>query len=172
MSTTAPALSFRYERGGIHLLNWGLWLDPHHRVRCSEAAFVSHAHSDHTGPHHEVILSHATQKLMRARVSGKRTEHVFDFGKPRPWGPGTMTLHPAGHILGSAMVRLEAEGQSLLYTGDFKLRRGFASEGCEPHPSDILIMETAFGRPRYVFPPTVQVIAALVAVLPKDVVCG
>lgn len=162
MSIAAPVLAFRYERGGIHLPAWGLWLDPHHRVQGSDAAFVSHAHADHTGAHREVLFSRATQKLMRARVSGKRTEHVLDFGIPQTWGPGTITLHPAGHILGSAMARLESEGQSLLYTGDFKLRPGFASERCEPRPSDILIMETTFGRPHYVFPPTAEVIAALV----------
>jgi DNA ligase-1 len=48
-----------------------------------------------------------------------------------------------------------------LYTGDFKLRRGLSAEACEPRRADILIMETTFGRPQYVFPPTNEVLQSV-----------
>ena len=64
-----------------------------------------------------------------------------------------MTLHPAGHILGSAQCLLAHDHHgTLLYTGDFKLPRGSAEPCATPH-ADVLIMETTFGLPRYVFPP-------------------
>ncbi len=76
--------------------------------------------------------------------------------------PFTITLLPAGHILGSAMALIEAEGESLLYTGDFKLRPGLSAEPCEPRAADYLVMETTFGRPQYVFPPPSTVLAEIV----------
>jgi DNA ligase-1 len=60
------------------------------------------------------------------------------------------------------MARLEANGQSLLYTGDFKLRASKSSERCSPVHAETLIMETTYGRPRYVFPPTDQVIESVI----------
>ena len=51
------------------------------------------------------------------------------------------------------MSLIEAADETLLYTGDFKLRRSLSAEPCEPRRADILIMETTFGRPQYVFPP-------------------
>jgi len=54
------------------------------------------------------------------------------------------------------------ENQSLLYTGDFKLRKGKSAEPIEWCKSDTLIMETTYGLPRYVFPPTDQVVTQLV----------
>jgi DNA ligase-1 len=98
---------------------------------------------------------------MRSRLGGQRVEHVLPWGEPRAFNGGRvpyqLTLLPAGHILGSAMAWIEAEGQSLLYTGDFKLRPGLSAEGCEPRVSDLLIMETTFGQPEYEFPPAAGV---------------
>src|SRR5712672_1758028 len=75
-------LKIHYHRGGIHLPELDLWLDPARRVTGQEKVFVSHAHSDHTGAHREVLLSAATAKLMRARVAGLRVERVLGFGEP------------------------------------------------------------------------------------------
>jgi DNA ligase-1 len=98
---------------------------------------------------------------MRSRLDGVRVEHVLNFGERHDftWEQTRfhLTLLPAGHIFGSAMSLIEAGGISLLYTGDFKLRHGLSAEPCAPRPADILIMETTFGRPQYVFPPTVEV---------------
>lgn len=98
---------------------------------------------------------------MRHRVGGKRAEKLLQFGEPMKLAHGKKNFHltalPAGHILGSAMAWIESDGETLLYTGDFKLRPGLAAEPCEPRPADYLIMETTFGLPRYVFPPEPEV---------------
>ena len=68
-----------------------------------------------------------------------------------------LRLYPAGHVLGSAMVHVETEaGESLLYTGDFKMRQGLAAEAIEIPQADVLVMETTFGNPNYVFPPQAE----------------
>jgi DNA ligase 1 len=71
-------------------------------------------------------------------------------------------LLPAGHIFGSAQCFLFAGDETLLYTGDFKLRPGKSAEHAEWRQADTLIMETTFGLPRYRFPPTEQVIEQVV----------
>ena len=144
----------------------GLWLDPHRRRSRPDIVFVSHAHSDHTARHEEVILSAPTARLMQARLGGTRLERVLNFGEPCQFSHAGnrfhVTLLPAGHIFGSAMVLIEADGESLLYTGDFQLRPSLAAEPCEPRHADVLIMETTFGRPQYVFPPAAETMKAVV----------
>jgi Cft2 family RNA processing exonuclease len=163
------ARPFQYQSGGIHLPGLALHLDPQRRQLGPERAFVSHAHSDHTGAHREVILSEPTSRLMRARLGGRRVEHVLAFDETRRFdGPGEpfqITLLPAGHILGSAMAFVEWAGGSLLYTGDFKLRPGLTAEPCDPRPArgcDMLIMETTYGRPHYCLPPCAEVMDDLI----------
>ena len=159
-------LQLEFRSGGVRLPQLGLWLDPHEPQTGSEKVFVSHAHSDHVAEHREVIVSAPTAKLMQARLSGVRREIILELRQPHRFDGGPrsfdLTLLPAGHIFGSAMALLEAEGQSLLYTGDFKLRAGLSAEPCEPRPADILVMETTYGRPEYCFPPTAAVLRGIV----------
>lgn len=147
---------------GINLPQIGWSLDA---TRCAARAFVSHAHSDHMARHTEILCTRATARLMRARLpSKKRTEHILPFGHTEALTPDcSVTLHPAGHIYGSAQILLDhAEHGTLLYTGDFKLHPGHAAEPCATPRADTLIMETTFGLPRYVFPPAAEVIANLI----------
>ncbi|HEY0549728.1 MAG TPA: ATP-dependent DNA ligase [Verrucomicrobiae bacterium] len=158
------ALEFQFREGGIYFPHLRLWLDPHWPK--DELVFVSHAHSDHTADHREVILSEPTARLMTARMGGKRIEHALRYNELHTFQRGgnefRITLVPAGHIFGSAMSLLEWEGESLLFTGDFKLRRGRSAEACQPVRADTLIMETTFGRPQYRFPPTEEVLQGVV----------
>ena len=132
---------------------------------------MSHAHFDHLAPHREVLFSPGTAALMRARMpdrEGDRIERELPFGRTAPLSADhpevAVTLYPAGHIHGSAMILLEhpARGR-LLYTGDFKLRPGRSAEPCEPPRADVVIMETTYGRPHYTLPPTETVLAEVIA---------
>jgi ATP-dependent DNA ligase I len=152
-------IEVRYDRG-VHLPAHDLWLDPWEPKRF---AFVSHAHSDHIAPHEEVVLSERTARLMRARMPGTRIEHLLPFGEERRVHDVDLTLLPAGHIFGSAQLFLSNPNETLLYTGDFKLRRGKSAEAAEWRQADTLIMEATFGLPRYQFPPTEKVIEQIVA---------
>ena len=152
-------IEVRYDRG-VYLPQHDLWLDAWEPKRF---AFVSHAHSDHIAPHQEIILSERTAKLMQARMPGTRLEHILPFGEQRRVHDVDLTLLPAGHIFGSAQLFLSTGNETLLYTGDFKLRRGKSAEPAEWRRANTLIMETTFGLPRYQFPPTETVIDQIVA---------
>jgi Cft2 family RNA processing exonuclease len=137
---------------GVCLPQIGWWLDAR---RSQLRSFVSHAHSDHIAPHREILATRATASLMRLRLAGKRRETILDYDQAWSAEFGCeMRLLPAGHIFGSAMLHATTAHGSLLYTGDFKLRPSAAAEPCTPPRADVLIMETTFGLPRYVFPPT------------------
>jgi DNA ligase 1 len=151
-------IDVRFERG-VYLPQQDLWLDPWDAKRF---AFVSHAHIDHIAPHDEVIVSERTARLMQSRLPGGRTEHVLPFGERRTVRGFDLMLLPAGHIFGSAQCFLFVGDETLLYTGDFKLRPGKSAEQAEWRQADTLIMETTFGLPGYRFPPTEQVIGEVV----------
>ncbi len=152
-------IEVRYERG-IFVPVYDLWLDAWDP---KPFAFVSHAHSDHIAPHAEIILSERTARLMKARMPGTRIEHILPFGEQRRIRDLDLTLLAAGHIFGSAQLFLSDGAETLLYTGDFKLRPGKSAEPAEWKPADTLIMETTFGLPRYQFPPTEKVVERIVA---------
>lgn len=147
-------VAVEYDRG-LHLPGAGLWLDPRGP---RELAFVSHAHSDHTGRHRRTICTPATARLMNARMGGTNgTFELLEYGQTKSFGAREVTLLPAGHVLGSAQLHFSSEEGTLLYTGDFKLRQGLASEAAQARHADTLIMETTYGLPRYHFPPAEMV---------------
>jgi Cft2 family RNA processing exonuclease len=159
-------LRVEFVRGSCRLPELGLWLDARRICQDQEWAFISHAHTDHIAAHPCVILSAPTARFLRARLPGTRQEHILPYGQameiPAAGTPARLTLLPAGHIFGSAMAWVEAGGRSLLYTGDFKLRPSRSAETCTPCRADVLVMETTFGRPQYRFPPTAEVLNAVI----------
>ena len=157
---TEPLIEVRYRRG-LHLPEPDLWLDS---KDARPLAFVSHAHSDHFARHQRVICSEGTAHLLRVRY-GIAAEKLI----PLPYHQSLdhsgfrLRLLPAGHITGSAMLHLTrlADGASLLYTGDFKLRRNRTAEPAVLVHADLLVMETTFGLPRYAFPPAMEIEASI-----------
>lgn len=139
-------------KGGIYLPELDLWLDPH---RAKQRAFVSHAHFDHYAAHEIFVCSETTGiianvrfRVAKSKIEGHALREVWE---ERGF---EIRLLPAGHITGSAMIHLtrKSDGATLLYTGDFKTRAGLTAEAAEFLPADILITETTFGLPKYVFP--------------------
>lgn len=148
------------QKNGIQLPQIGWSLDP---KRPTERAIVSHAHFDHLAASKEIICTPPTARFMRHRLPRRRIEHILAFGQTEQLTPEcTVTLLPAGHILGSAMILLNhLEHGSLLYTGDFKLRHGLIAEPCAAPRADVLIMESTFGRSHYCMPPCAEVRAEM-----------
>ncbi|WP_395751273.1 ATP-dependent DNA ligase [Prosthecobacter sp.] len=154
-----PLIEVTYPRG-IYVPEADLWLDPHFP---SKRAFISHAHSDHVARHEMTFCSEVTRDLMKTRY-GYKSEgemRVLPMREVVEWEGWELRLLPAGHIIGSAMLHLtrKADGATLLYTGDYKLRQGLSSERCELLHADTLIMECTFGLPQFTFPPTAEVVA-------------
>ena len=152
-------LTVTYDRG-VCLPRAGLWLDP---WDARDFAFVSHAHSDHTARHQRILCTEPTARLMQVRMGGEFAAfETLAYREKKAFDDWSATLLSAGHILGSAQLYFESGEGSLLYTGDFKLRPGLSSQPAASDHAETLIMETTFGLPRYQFPPTAEVLAAVV----------
>ena len=147
-------------KGELHVTGSGLFLDARRRSGC---AFVSHAHGDHIARHDRTIATEATVALMRQRLGERVRGEALPAAYRTPFGLGELTLEllPAGHVLGSAQLRVRRNGTALGYTGDLSLEPNAAAEAAEVMGCDVLVMESTFGLPRYVFPPKAEVLAAV-----------
>jgi putative mRNA 3-end processing factor len=126
--------------------------------------FVSHAHADHMAAHERAYCTPATACLYRLRMGQQRQVVEIPYRQPYQFGDAQLSLWPAGHCLGSAMLLVECEGRRLLYTGDFKLGPSATAETADLPRADVLIMESTFGKPRYRMPPREQTVAQLLEI--------
>ncbi|NIA28403.1 MAG: MBL fold metallo-hydrolase [Actinobacteria bacterium] len=138
---------FSFDKKGIKVNNSDFWLDAN---RKTDFSFISHGHADHLRNHLKVLGTPATVRFHEWRAK-QRQAVPLDFGEIYDWDGLQIQLFPAGHILGSAMIRVERDGVSLLYTGDFKMKPSWTAEQIEIPQADILIMESTFGSPEYIF---------------------
>ncbi len=134
---------------GLFCAQGGFYIDPHRAV---DIAVVTHAHSDHARRGcKQYHCAASSVGLLKARlgakiqVQGHRYGDVFHFGEVR------VSLHPAGHILGSAQVRVECRGEVWVASGDYKRAPDPSCEPFQPVACDTFITEATFGTPRYVW---------------------
>ncbi|MCH8566653.1 MAG: hypothetical protein LAT67_00260 [Balneolales bacterium] len=147
-------LSYKLEKNhGIILSKASLGLDVSGPV--ASHVFVSHAHADHLPRDRKmsVIATPATAALMRQR--GFRGEVMeLPFGETLDLERCSITLYPAGHILGSAMAGIDTEEGHVLYTGDYKNPPSPATEGFDvPETTNYFITEATFPLPIYKWKP-------------------
>ena len=145
-------------KNGIHVTGTGLWLDARKKV---DFSFVSHAHTDHAARHEEILCTRETAKFYQHRY-GKVKFRILEYNHPERFEGLKVTLFPSGHILGGAQILLEKDGIKIVYTGDFKLRESLTAQKAQIKKCDILIFESTFGLPQYVFPPAEEVHAQMV----------
>lgn len=143
--------------GGLKLTKAGLAIDFRRR---QPRAFISHAHTDHIARHEYALCTPETSALYQLRLGPRRTL-TMSYREPLEWGGMRLTAYPAGHCLGSAMLLAEDGGQSLLYTGDFKLSRSATAEGAELPHAETLVIESTYGHPEYRLPPREQSLESL-----------
>lgn len=149
----------RFEPFGIEVEGGLLWLDSR---RPKAFGVVTHAHGDHVARHTTVLCTPETAALMRRRRHTSPCYLERRYGETTTVGDLKVTLLPAGHILGSAMVLLEGPGGRLLYTGDVRPEGGLTCPPAAPEQADVLITEATFGRPDHRFPPAEAMRAELV----------
>jgi putative mRNA 3-end processing factor len=123
------------------------YVDPKGKV---EHAVVTHAHSDHARRGAERYYTAASGvSLLRCRLGKKISVHGIAFGEPYFFGPVKISLHPAGHILGSAQVRIEHRGEVWVVSGDYKRDADPTCEPFEPVRCDVFVTEATFGTPSF-----------------------
>jgi putative mRNA 3-end processing factor len=137
---------------GIYFIPGDFYLDPKKPV---ERAIISHGHADHAiSSNTTVWCTPVTKGIMQLRYRErlKSVFNVYPYRQSFNIGDITITLLPAGHILGSSQVVIDYNNTRYCYTGDFKLRTDATCEPFETVPCDVLITETTFAQPGYAHP--------------------
>ena len=159
-------------RNGIRVSGTDLWLDARNPKLLS---FVSHAHSDHLARHDAIIGTKPTLRFCREKTDFRNALEV-PYKQPFSLGELMIELFPAGHMLGAAQILIRLPdsrgGVTIGYTGDFSMVPSLTADPAEQMKCDILIIESTFGKPQYVFPPKEEVLAGLNKIIEETIIKG
>ena len=144
----ADVLTFT-ERG-IYCPAGDFYIDPWRPV---DRALITHGHSDHARPGMgRYLATTGTAPVMRHRL-GNITLETIRYGEKRRIGDATVSFHPAGHVPGSAQIRVAVKGQVWVVSGDYKTVADGLSEAFEPVTCHAFITECTFGLPIFKWTP-------------------
>jgi putative mRNA 3-end processing factor len=135
---------------GLYCPDGDFYVDPWRPV---ERAVLTHAHSDHAyRGNGAYLVSRDGERLFRARLGDDAVLETARYGEPHDLGGVRVSLHPAGHVLGSAQVRIERDGDVWVVSGDYKTGPDPTCAPFEPVPCRVFITEATFGLPVYRWP--------------------
>ena len=142
------------EAGGFHVDPWG----------GVGRALITHAHGDHARPGSDAYLcADPCAPLLRRRFGPDARIESVPYGQPIRLGGVRVSFHPAGHVLGSAQIRLESPDGVWVVAGDYKRASDPTCAPFEVVPCDVFVSESTFALPLYRWQPTAIVIADLLA---------
>lgn len=122
------------------------YIDPWKPV---EKALITHGHSDHAYPGNTYYLCHAfTKPILQLRL-GVNNYQTLEWNETIYANGVKISLHPAGHIIGSSQIRLEYKGEVWVVSGDYKTEDDGLSGKFEPLKCNVFITESTFGLPIY-----------------------
>lgn len=152
-SILPPRLWIETRPEGLYCIPGKFFIDPIYPV---DSAIISHAHTDHARPgHKKVLATPATIEIMKVRLGVNCAERyqALTYDETIILNDVHLTFLPAGHILGSAQILLEYQGERLIISGDYKR---VADPTCElfcVHECDVFITEATFSLPIFLHPP-------------------
>jgi putative mRNA 3-end processing factor len=157
-ATAARPLLEVTERG-LFCAAGGFFVDPWQPV---DRAVITHAHSDHAcaGCGHYLVTP-ACAPVLRARIGPEADIDCVAYGEAIDQDGVTVSLHPAGHILGSAQVRIAHRGEVWVVSGDYKLEADPTCAAFELVRCHVFVTESTFGLPVYRWPPQGEVFTAI-----------
>ncbi|WP_428418465.1 ligase-associated DNA damage response exonuclease [Methylibium sp.] len=143
---------------GLYCAAGDFYIDPWRPVA---RAVLTHAHADHARPGHgHYLAARAGATLVHTRL-GDVSLDTLEYGERVTHHGVTLSLHPAGHVLGSSQVRLEHRGEVWVVSGDYKLAPDASCAPFEPLRCDTFVTESTFGLPIYRWEPPAQVFAGV-----------
>ena len=134
---------------GIYCPAGDFFIDPWRPV---DRALITHGHADHArAGHARYLATRSAAPVMRHRLGGIALDTV-DFGEARRIGDARVSFHPAGHVPGSAQIRVEVRGEVWVVSGDYKTVPDRLSEPFEPVRCHGFVSECTFGLPVFTWP--------------------
>ena len=154
--TRDPVLTFTDR--GIFCPAGGFFVDPWRPV---DRALITHGHADHARPGHaRYLATEAAAPVLHHRL-GDITLETVAYGASLRIGDALVSFHPAGHVPGSAQIRIEVAGEVWVVSGDYKVVADGLSEPFEPVRCHSFITESTFGLPVFRWPTQADVAAQL-----------
>lgn len=145
---------------GLYCPDGDFHIDPSGRV---PRALVTHGHSDHAARGMGAYLTSAPALPVIRHRLGKITAEGLAYGESRQIGGVRVSFHPAGHVPGSAQIRLEARGQVWVVSGDYKTAPDGLCEPFQPLACHTFLTETTFGLPIFHWRPEAEVLGQIAA---------
>ncbi|MFT4568084.1 MAG: putative mRNA 3-end processing factor [Saprospiraceae bacterium] len=144
----------QFTERGIWCQQADVFIDPWRPV---DKALITHGHADHSRLGHKFYLSTtAAAPVIKYRL-GKINLNTIDYGKSISVNGVNFSFHPAGHIVGSAQIRVAYKDEVWVASGDYKLENDGLAEAYEPIRCNTFITETTFGLPVYNWKPQQEV---------------
>jgi putative mRNA 3-end processing factor len=147
---------------GLYCAAGDFHIDP---LRPVPRALITHGHSDHArAGHGQVLATRETLAIMAVRCGDEfaGATQAATYGERIGIDGLTVSFHPAGHVLGSAQICLEAKGLRVVISGDYKTVRDPTCAPFELVPCDVFISEATFGLPVFRHPDAAHEIARLI----------
>jgi putative mRNA 3-end processing factor len=143
-----PLLQVR--EAGLYCPAGDFYVDP---VLPVAYAVITHGHADHARPGHgHYLASTDSAGILKTRLGFEIRLQSLAYGESLTRNGVRLSLHPSGHILGSAQVRIEQDGRVWVVTGDFKQHADPTCRPFDPLPCHGLVMESTFGLPIFRWP--------------------
>ncbi len=140
---------------GLFCEEGNFYIDPWRPV---EKAVITHAHSDHARAGSKFYLAEKhNEALLKLRLGEDIILQTVNYFEKLKIGDVTVSFHPAGHILGSAQIRIELNGEVWVVSGDYKIEADLTCEPFEPVKCNTFITESTFGLPIYKWCPQNEV---------------
>ncbi|MCR9256826.1 MAG: ligase-associated DNA damage response exonuclease [Alphaproteobacteria bacterium] len=158
-SETHPENWIEIRPEGLYCKPGGFFVDP---VRPVDRAVITHGHADHARPgHRSALATPETLGIMGERYGDEPGRQAVAYGETVTENGVEISLHPAGHVLGSAQVKLAYRGASIVISGDYKRRFDATCAPFEPVACDVFVTEATFGLPVFRHPDDREEIAKL-----------
>jgi putative mRNA 3-end processing factor len=135
----------KFTESGIYCPQGQFYIDPWHKV---DKAIITHAHADHARHGMQSYLCHfLTEPILKLRLGFNISVQTLEYNQPIYLNGVKVSLHPAGHIIGSAQIRVEYHGEVWVVSGDYKINEDGISTPFEPLKCHHFITESTFGLP-------------------------
>ncbi len=139
---------------GIYCKQGDFYIDPWKPVH---QAIITHGHADHSRWGNDAYLCHELSKPVLLQRLGEVNIQTLPYGEPLLINGVQVSLHPAGHVIGSAQVRLEYKGEICVVSGDYKVEYDGISTAFEPVKCHTFVTESTFGLPIYKWKPQSEI---------------